>query len=386
MHMMAHASIAALIVAISGTALQAELKPGTTAPGFTLPGTDGTFHSLDDLAGEKATVVIFTCNHCPYAEAYEPRIIAVQKDYGDRGVNVIGINPNLKQGDGLADMQKRAAEHGFNFPYLRDRTQLSAEAYGAACTPHVFVLDAGHVIRYVGRIDDAWKDAKKAKHHDLRNALDAILAGKQVPVAETLAQGCSIKWRHPGKTPRTPFSVAPEQTSVAPLTRGDKVPDALVSNLEGQPVWLHDRLAGKRTVLIVFRGGWCPYCMTHLAALQKVHDEITARGYQVIAISPDTPAGTEKGTQEHDLTYELLSDPTFEAALAMGLAFRLSPDLIPLYKEYKIPLRSAPGYGHPVLPVPAVYLVDASGKVTFAHTNPDYKVRLEAQTILDAAK
>ena len=282
-------------------------------------------------------------------------------------------------------MQRRAKEKGFNFPYLRDRTQLSAEAYGAAATPHVFVFDAKRTLQYVGRIDDSWKDETKVKSHDLRNALDAILAGKDVHVATTLAQGCSIKWKHPGKTPRTPHRVASGVDAVTPLKSGDKIPNALVSDLSGNPVWLQERLGGKRTVLIVFRGGWCPYCTKHLAALQEVHDTIVERGYQVIAISPDTPAGTVKGTGEHDLGYELLSDPAFEASLALGLAFRLSPDLIPLYKEYKIPLRSAPGYGHPVLPVPAVYVVDGSGTVTFAHTDADYKERLDPKAILEAA-
>jgi peroxiredoxin len=173
------------------------LELGAKAPDFgDLQGADGERYSLRSFEGKPVLVVIFTCNHCPYAVAYEDREVAIQNDYAARGVQLVGINSNDAKSypeDGYPQMVKRAKEKGFNFPYIRDETQKVAEAYGAVCTPHVFAFDKERGLRYRGRIDDS-KDPKQIKSHDLRNALDDLVAGRAVRVADTRPFGCSIKW------------------------------------------------------------------------------------------------------------------------------------------------------------------------------------------------
>ncbi len=174
-------------------------KIGQKAPDFTLPGVDGTDHSLAALlASHKAVAVIFSCNHCPYVRAWEERMIAIQRDYAARGVTLVAIGSNdatRYPDDDFAHMKERAEEQGFNFLYLRDETQEIARAYGATHTPHVFLLDAQGVLRYQGAIDDNYEDPGSVEFAFLRDALDAVLAGKTPKVAVTDAVGCTIKWK-----------------------------------------------------------------------------------------------------------------------------------------------------------------------------------------------
>jgi peroxiredoxin len=173
------------------------LPIGSPAPDFSLPGTDGKTYRLASFAGAKAVVLAFTCNHCPYAQAYEDRFMALIKEFGPRGVAFAAINPNDAQrypDDSFAKMKERAAARTFTFPYLRDETQQVARSYGAVCTPHYFVLAGGN-IAYEGRLDDNWKNPEAATAHDLRSALTAILAGRAAPQPTTNPMGCSIKWK-----------------------------------------------------------------------------------------------------------------------------------------------------------------------------------------------
>jgi peroxiredoxin len=173
------------------------LQLGDPAPGFSLKGIDGKTHSLESFADKKILVVIFTCNHCPYVQGWESRLIAIQKDFVPKGVQLIGINANDETKypeDSFDGMVKRAREQGFNFVYLRDADQSVARAYDAACTPEIFVFDATRKLRYHGRVDDNYKDPKAVTSHDLRNALEDLVAGRPVGVPKTHAMGCSIKW------------------------------------------------------------------------------------------------------------------------------------------------------------------------------------------------
>lgn len=171
------------------------LSVGDAGPDFAnIVGTDDKPHSLADYAGAKAVVLIFTCNHCPVAIANEDRIIELQKDYADKGVQVVAINVNNLPEDMLEPMKARAAEKKFNFPYLYDSTQKSARAYGAAVTPHVFVLNGERKIAYMGAIDDSAVEPDKVSKRYLREALDAVLDGKEPPRPETKAAGCGIKY------------------------------------------------------------------------------------------------------------------------------------------------------------------------------------------------
>ena len=172
------------------------LPLGSLAPNFNLEGVDGKRNSLESFSKSTALVVVFTCNHCPYSQAYEDRMIAIQRDYAGKGVQLVAINSNDDKAypeDGYPEMVKRAKQKGFNFPYLRDPDQKAAEAYVAVCTPHVFAFDKDRKLRYKGRIDDS-RDPSHVKSNDLRNALDDMLAGRSVREAETRPFGCSIKW------------------------------------------------------------------------------------------------------------------------------------------------------------------------------------------------
>jgi peroxiredoxin len=169
---------------------------GDPAPGFRLPTTDGGVASLEDLAGAPAVVVAFWCNHCPYVRAWEERFNAIARDYGGRGVATVAICANdavSHPGDSLENMALRAAEQGYVFPYARDDSQAVPRAYGAERTPEVFVLDADRRVAYHGSIDDSTEPDGVGAHH-LRDALEAVLAGRTPAVAETAAVGCTIKW------------------------------------------------------------------------------------------------------------------------------------------------------------------------------------------------
>jgi peroxiredoxin len=172
------------------------LQLGARAPDFDLPGIDGKSYSLSSFKEKPVLAVIFSCNHCPYVKAYEDRMVTVQKDYGARGLQMVAINSNDDQAypeDGFQEMVRRAKDKGFNFPYLRDESQKVVEAYGGVCTPHVFLFDKDRTLRYRGRIDDS-RDPSSVKSHDLRNAVEDLLTGKEVRVPDTKPFGCSIKW------------------------------------------------------------------------------------------------------------------------------------------------------------------------------------------------
>lgn len=173
------------------------MQLGDAAPDFELVGVDGARHALADYAGSPVLAVVFTCNHCPYAQAYEERLVAFQRDLGPRGVQLVAINANETTNyptDDLPHMMERAKERGFNFPYLRDDDQSVAEAYGAVCTPHVLLFDDERRLRYQGRIDDEHRDPDAVKQRYLRDAAEALLDGKTPDPATTWAIGCSIKW------------------------------------------------------------------------------------------------------------------------------------------------------------------------------------------------
>ena len=174
------------------------LAVGAQAVPFELTSVDGNTYRLSDYADKQAVVVIFTCNHCPYAQAWEDRIIAVQRDYADKGVQVVAISANDAEkhpADSFSKMQERAQLKGFNYPYLYDESQTVARAYGAQRTPEAFVFDAAGNLRYHGAIDDNADNPDAVQHNYLRDALDAVLSGQSPAVADTAPVGCTIKWK-----------------------------------------------------------------------------------------------------------------------------------------------------------------------------------------------
>ncbi|MBI3590123.1 MAG: thioredoxin family protein [Candidatus Melainabacteria bacterium] len=176
---------------------QAHLEIGSKIPDFNLPGVDGKNYSPDEFAKSKILVIMFTCNHCPYVQAYENRLVNLQKDFKANGVDFIAINANDEKNypeDSFENMIKRAQEKKYNFPYLRDRTQEVAKTFGASYTPEVFVFDQNRILQYHGRIDDNWQEPSKVTKQNLKEALEAILTNKPVDRANTQAIGCTVKW------------------------------------------------------------------------------------------------------------------------------------------------------------------------------------------------
>jgi peroxiredoxin len=174
-------------------------KVGDVATDFSLKNVDGNKVSLKNIKDAKGYIVIFTCNHCPYAQAYEDRIVALDKKYKKLGYPVVAINPNnpeKQKDDSFVKMQERAKEKKFGFPYLLDEGQKIYPQYGATKTPHVYLLQKtakGNVVKYMGAIDDNYEDETAVKVKYVANAVDALLKNKEVMVKETKAIGCSIK-------------------------------------------------------------------------------------------------------------------------------------------------------------------------------------------------
>lgn len=174
-------------------------KIGDIATDFKLENIDGSMVSLSDFNEAKGFIVTFTCNTCPYAVAYEDRIEALNKKYASKGYPVIAIMPNntdVKPGDNMGAMQKRAKEKGFTFPYLIDKAQKIYPQYGATKTPHVYVLQKtkkGNIVKYIGAIDDNFQDANAVKTKYVEDAVNALLSGNEIKVKETKAIGCTIK-------------------------------------------------------------------------------------------------------------------------------------------------------------------------------------------------
>lgn len=174
-------------------------KIGDVAEDFSLENIDGKMVSLSDYKGAKGYIVTFTCNTCPYAVMYEDRIIALNKKYAPMGYPVIAIMPNnvsVKPGDALPEMKKRAEKKGFNFPYLIDKDQNVYPKFGATKTPHVFILEKtnnGNIVKYIGAIDDNYKDASLVRTKYVEEAVDALLSSKEISEKETKAIGCGIK-------------------------------------------------------------------------------------------------------------------------------------------------------------------------------------------------
>ena len=172
---------------------------GDIATDFKLKNIDGSMVSLADYKNAKGYIVIFTCNTCPYAVLYEDRIIALDKKYASKGYQVIAIMPNniaVKPDDNLEAMKQRAKEKGFTFPYLIDKEQKVYPKFGATKTPHMFVLQKtkkGNVVKYIGAIDDNYKDASSVTTKYVEKAVDALIQGREVEQKETKAIGCSIK-------------------------------------------------------------------------------------------------------------------------------------------------------------------------------------------------
>lgn len=175
-----------------------KLKIDSFLPQFNLPATDGKTYSDKSFSDKEILIVIFSCNHCPYVQAYEKRIINLQNEFKDKGVQVVAINSNDDSKypeDSFDEMKKRADLRNFNFPYLRDHSQEIAKAFGASHTPQIFLFNSDRKLKYEGKIDDNWQEPEQVKNRYLRNAILEVLNGNEVSVPETFSIGCTIKWK-----------------------------------------------------------------------------------------------------------------------------------------------------------------------------------------------
>ena len=288
----------AILLALAGASQEDGLKPlaiGDVAPDFSLPGVDGKTYSLADFSGAKILVVVFTSNHCPTAQAYEDRLKKLVTDYKPKGVALVAIQPNSTRGlrldelgytelgDSFDDMKVRAREKGFNFPYVDDgETQKTARAYACKATPQVFAFDAERRLRYAGRIDDSERP-EYVKVSDLRNALDAMLAGQEVPLKTTPAFGCSTKWASKEESVKKFMEkLAAEPVSVTPVDEAGLT--ALAKNDSG------------KLRLVNFWSTTCGPCLEEMPDLVEIYRMYRNRAFEMVTVAVNYP--DEKGDVE----------------------------------------------------------------------------------------
>ena len=263
------------------------LEIGTKAPDFNLLGVDGKMYNLKSFEKASAVVVIFSCNHCPTAQAYEDRIISIAKDYKPKGVDIVVISPNSTKalnysemgysdmGDSYEEMKMRAAEKGYPFPYLYDGDdQKCALVYGPVATPHCFVLDGNRILRYAGRVDGSEKPGT-GNGEDLRNAVDAVLAGNPVKNPVTKVFGCSIKWAWKDEYTQRLY----KQWSELPVT---------LEQIDVQGIKeLVSNTSSGRLRLINIWATWCGPCITEFPDLVIIDRMYRGRQFEFISISAD---------------------------------------------------------------------------------------------------
>ncbi|MDF3130691.1 peroxiredoxin-like family protein [Kiritimatiellaeota bacterium B1221] len=180
--------------------------------------------------------------------------------------------------------------------------------------------------------------------------------------------------------------VAADAENVSVIEAGSDVPNPILIQMDGKSVKLSDLRNDEPTVVVFYRGGWCPYCNRQLSALQEVMPQLKEKGWKLIAISPDKPEELKKTLEKNELDYVLASDSRMEAAEAFGIAFQVDTPTIEKYKSYDIDLIKSSGQPHQQLPVPSVFLINAEGQITFVYSNPDYKTRLSSKELLRAAE
>ncbi len=283
--------LAVLLITL-GVASAEEVHPtlalGSPAPDFSLPGVDGQIHKLSDYASSPILVIVFTCNHCPIAQMYEKRIQQLANDYKDKGVAVVAIQGNDPQAirideldssdvsDTLPEMKIRVQYKHLTYPYLYDGdTQKVTRAYGPQATPHVFIFDQQRHLRYEGRIDNSYR-TELVKTQDARNAIDALLAHKEVAVKHTGVFGCSTKWSEKAAGRQA----ALEKINQQPVTV-ETISKSELTKLRTNP--------SHQMMLVDFWATWCGSCIVEFADLQDTLRMYGARDYSVVTVSANMP-------------------------------------------------------------------------------------------------
>ena len=340
----------AVLCVVMGVASAAEVHPilalGSAAPDFSLPGVDGQIHKLSDYASSPVLVVVFTCNHCPIAQMYERRIQQLADDYKNKGVAIVAIQPNDPKAirideldssdvsDTLREMKIRVQYKHLAYPYLYDGdTQQVARAYGPQATPHVFIFDQQRHLRYEGRMDNSYR-IELVKTQDARNAIDALLAHKEVAVKHTGVFGCSTKWQEKSADREAALEKINEQPiSVDMISKNE------LTKLSKNP--------GHQMMLVDFWATWCGSCIVEFADLQNTLRMYGARDYSMVTVSanmPDEKAGVLRFLQkQHATSKNYLFDSQDTASLqtafdpkwdsAVPYTILLSADGKVLYKQ-----------------------------------------------------
>jgi peroxiredoxin len=294
------------------------LAIGSPAPDFKLPGVDGKTYSLSSFKNAAVLVIVFTCNHCPTAQAYEDRIIQLTKDYSAKSVAVVAISPNDPKSvrldelgysdlsDSFEEMKARAKQKHYNFPYLYDGdAQATAIAYGPVATPHVFIFDKTRKLRYQGRIDNVEKPTKTPTELNTRDAIEALIQGKPIPVETTKVFGCSVKWA--------------EKTSLVKKGNEEWAKEPVSLNTIEEPA-LKELLTNNtdKLRLINIWATWCGPCVTEFPEFISINRMYRRRDFEFISISADDPTKKDKvlkflqQQQASNINYLFASDDKYK--------------------------------------------------------------------------
>ncbi|MGD0596091.1 MAG: redoxin family protein [Sedimentisphaerales bacterium] len=265
------------------------LEIWSAAPDFNLPGVDGKNYRLADFAKANILVVVFTANHCPTAQAYEGRIMQLVTDYKSKGVAVVAISPNdplairldelgyTDLGDSFEEMKIRAAERKFNFPYLYDgRTQEVSRAYGPVSTPHVFVFDKERKLQYTGAVDNS-DDPNKIKKSFARDAIEALLEGREVAIKKMKPFGCSIKWADKRNSVQKAFAEWAKEAVEVNMIDANGVREIMKNN------------SGKLRLVNIW-ATWCGPCVIEMPELVNINRMYNKRAFEMVTISGDMPS------------------------------------------------------------------------------------------------
>ena len=286
------------LILLAGAALASEQPPtltiGSAMPSFSLPGIDGKTYTDKSFAKAKVLVLVFTCAHCPTAQAYQERIKKLVTDYKSKGVTLVAINPNHADAvrldelaysdlsDSFDEMVERAKQEKFNFVWLDDGPkQEISHKYGPIATPHVFIFDKDRKLRFEGRIDDSERESTATKH-ETRDALDALLAGKAPAVTTTNVFGCSVKWAD--KVPD--YAKYKAKWAAEPVTL-EKADAAMLTAIRA------NKDSGKIRFINAW-GTWCPACIAEFDELVEHNLRFRIRGFEMITIAVEDPADEAK--------------------------------------------------------------------------------------------
>ncbi len=322
------------------------LPLGSPAPDFSLPGVDGKIHTLNDYASSPVLVIVFTCNHCPIASIYETRIQKLADDYQSKGVAVVAIQPNdpdairvdeldsADTSDSLDEMKIRVEYKHLRYPYLYDgETQSVTRALGPQATPHVFIFDKDRKLRYQGRVDNSYRQ-ELVKTEDARNAIEALLMGKPVPIAETGVFGCSTKWKEK------------QANRIADQKKIDAEPVSVAMASADDLKKLRTNPTGK-LLLVSFWATWCGPCVHEFPDIETTYRMYRVRDFDLVTVSTNMP-------DEKDGVLKMLEK---QHASSRNLLFA-SDDTYALQAAFDPAWKSA---------VPYMVLIAPDGKIVYQH-------------------